>query len=168
MQVERGDRSSRALAGVALERDEDGRSPELFHDARRDDADDTGVPALFGEHDPVRLVEIEARHQLARANERRTVHLLPALVQLLEIPRERVRPMLIRGEQQLHTTNRVAETAHRIESGRENEPHAASGYGSSRAAGGPAHGPPARRWWWRHPGGGRPGSAPPPPRSASG
>ena len=43
------------------------------------------MPALLGEYDAVAFIHIDAGEQLAGTHERRPVHLLPVLVQLLEI-----------------------------------------------------------------------------------
>ena len=77
VQIERGDRAARALPLLSVERDEQRRAPELLDEPRRDDADHAGMPALLGEHDAVRGIEIERADELARACERRAVDLLP-------------------------------------------------------------------------------------------
>ena len=94
VQIEAGDGAARALPLLAIERDEDRRPAELLDDARRDDADHAGMPALLGEHDAVGLVEVEGEHAPARLLERRAVDLLPPGVELLELAGDDVRLVL--------------------------------------------------------------------------
>src|SRR6185503_12898001 len=116
-----------SLAHVAVERDEHGRTSELLDDARRHDPDHARVPPFRGEHDAIRLVEIELAHELACLYERCPVDLLAARIQLLQLTRDDVRFVLACGEEQLDTANGMAQSASGIEPGREDEPDAAGG-----------------------------------------
>jgi len=50
VKIEARDGTSRALAFVSLESDENGRPAELLDDARRNDADDADMPRLVLQH----------------------------------------------------------------------------------------------------------------------
>ena len=125
VQVERADRTTGTLPLGAIEGDEHRRTSELLDDARRDDADHAGVPALLRQHDAVGRRKIHREHQRARLLERRAIDLLPARVELLELTRDRVGLLLVRREHQLDAAQRAAESARGVESRREDEADAA-------------------------------------------
>src|SRR6059058_3142392 len=58
--VEAGNGAAAPLAGPVGEGDHDRRAMESVDDARRDDADDAGVPAIGAEDDAVAAVIVEA------------------------------------------------------------------------------------------------------------
>src|SRR5438270_8886243 len=87
------------------------------------------MPAVLGEHDAIGPIQVEVREELACPNEGCAIDLLTPLVQLLEVPSERVRLMLVIREQELDAADSVPETAHCVESRRENETDASRGHG---------------------------------------
>ena len=99
MQIERENRTTRPLPNLTVECDEHRRSAELLDDARGDDPDHPGMPALLGEHNAIRLVHVKAGEELASAHERRAIHLLASLVQFLEIARDGVGVVLVVRQQ---------------------------------------------------------------------
>src|SRR5688500_4202389 len=94
------------------------------------------MPSLVREDDPEHFVEIELKHFLSCLQERRVIQLLPLVVQLLELPGDGVRLVLILAEQELHAAHGVAQPPRRIESGRQYEANAAGGQLLSVEAGG--------------------------------
>src|SRR5438105_9616852 len=127
MQIERADGAARSLPFVAVERHEDGGPAELLDNARRHDADDAGMPSLFGEHNAVRRAQIQLLGQAPRAIERATIDLLPAFVQLLELARDHVRLMFVGGAHQLHAAYRVRQAAGGVEARGDDEADATRG-----------------------------------------
>src|SRR5690348_4387271 len=132
MEVERRNRTSGSLPRGTFQRDEHRRPAELLDDPRRHDADDPWVPALLGEHYPVRFVEIRGGEDLARADERGAIDLLPPLVHLLEVARERICSMLVFREEQLDAADGMTESPDGVQPRSQNE---ADAPGRDRAIG---------------------------------
>src|SRR5687767_939280 len=104
-------RSSRSLAlpsapcrsNLEIER------PKLFDESGRNDPDHARMPRLVSEDDAERIVQIHLQHPLPRLVEGPAVNLLPLVIQLLQLARDRVRLVLVFSEKQLDTADRVAQ-----------------------------------------------------------
>src|SRR5687768_1769176 len=79
------------------------------------------MPRLVGEDDAERIVQIHLQHPLPRLVEGPAVNLLPLVIQLLQLARDRVRLVLVFSEKQLDTADRVAQPSSGIQPRREDE-----------------------------------------------
>ena len=122
VQVESRDAAARALADVAVERDEERGASVSLHHSRRDDADNAGMPAVAHQNEPGIVVEIGLLLQL---RQRLVEH---ALIEGLSFDVEPVEPSgqlmglgLIVGEQKPESVGGVADPSRRVEPWPEDE-----------------------------------------------
>src|SRR5712672_2313094 len=85
------------------------------------------MPDIVGEDNRKHLVQVHCQHFLAGLLERGAIDLLASLIQLFELARNHVSFVLVFGEKQPDTTNRVPQPACGVESWCENEPDPSGG-----------------------------------------